>query len=247
MRFNLIMIALVFFTSCKEKKSINVQQIIDKSIEVSGGKNYEDFSLEFDFRKRHYASTLSEGNFDYSRITKDSINIIIDTYGNTKPFSRTRNNIAAKVADSMIPRIENSINSVNYFVLLPHGLNDAAVNKTLLGDSELKGQSYYKIKVTFDQQGGGEDFEDVYIYWVNKVTHKIDYLAYSFEVNGGGVRFREAYNERYVNGIRFVDYKNYKPTIKEVSVETLDTFFEKDELKLLSKIESENISVKLNP
>jgi len=79
--------------------------------------------------------------------------------------------------------------------------------------------SYYKLKVTFDQDGGGDDFDDTYVYFFNKATFKPDYLAYDFHVNGGGMRFREAYNERYVNGIRFVDYNNMKP-IDENSITT---------------------------
>ena len=246
MRINLILIALVLFTSCKEDQPITAQHIVNKSIETSGGKNYANFSMEFDFRKRHYISTLNNGNFEYSRITTDSVTTIIDAYGNAKPFSRTKNNSVESVLDSRIPRIENSINSVNYFVLLPYGLNDAAVNKTLLEGTTINGQAYYKIKVTFNQEGGGEDFEDVYIYWVNKATYKIDFLAYSFHVNGGGMRFREAFNERYVNGIRFVDYNNYKPSVKDARVEQLDRLFEKGQLKLLSKIETENVIVKIN-
>ncbi len=246
MRFKLLIISLLFLSSCNSKETITVQEIVDKTIEVAGGTNYNNFSMEFDFRKRHYTSVLNNGNFEYSRITKDSVNTTVDAFGNTKSFSRTLNKSVVKVADSLIPGIKNGINSVNYFVLLPHGLNDPAVNKTLLGEIELKGQSYYKIKVTFNQEGGGEDFEDVYIYWINKLTHKVDYLAYSYKVNEGGIRFREAYNERYVDGIRFVDYNNYKPNIKEVSVEQTDTLFEKGELKLLSKIESENVIVNVN-
>ena len=39
--------------------------------------------------------------------------------------------------------------------------------------------------------------------------------TYSYiESDGIGLRFREAFNERYINGIRFVDYNNYKPKLK---------------------------------
>lgn len=98
-------------------------------------------------------------------------------------------------------------------------MNDKAVNKLYLGKVLIKGNEYYKIKVTFNEEGGGEDFEDVFVYWVQTGTFKVDYLAYSYAVNGGGIRFKEAYNERFVNGIRFVDYNNCKPeNEKESSV-----------------------------
>jgi len=57
------------------------------------------------------------------------------------------------------------------------------------------------------------------------------------------MRFRAAYNERTVNGIRFVDYKNYKPNITDVTLYDLDTLYESEELELLSKIELENVRV----
>ena len=245
MRFSLSFVFLLFFFSCKQDQPVTAQYLVDKTIEVSGGSNYDNIVLEFDFRKRHYKSLIENANFNYSRITKDSVATIVDTYGNSTAFSRTKNNRIEIVPDSMIPRIENSINSVNYFVLLPKGLNDAAVNKTMLESTKIRGQVYHKIQVTFNQEGGGEDFEDVYVYWLNKDTYKIDYLAYSFKVNGGGMRFREAFNERYINGIRFVDYNNYKPKSKGASVQQLDLLFQQNELKLLSKIATENIAVNL--
>lgn len=86
----------------------------------------------------------------------------------------------------------NSVNSVHYFAYLPQGLNDKAVQKELLGEVVLKGEPYYKVRVTFAQEGGGNDYEDVFIYWFHKQKFTMDYLAYEFHVDGGGMRFREA-------------------------------------------------------
>jgi hypothetical protein len=68
-------------------------------------------------------------------------------------------------------------------------------------------------------------------------------LAYDFYVNDGGVRFRVAYNERYIKGIRFVDYENYKPMDDVTTIDNIDAKYESGDLELLSKIELENISV----
>ena len=120
--------------------------------------------------------------------------------------------------DSIANVYANSVNSVHYFANLPYGLNDPAVNKEFLGEVAIKDKEYYKIKVTFDQKGGGKDYEDIYLYWFNKETFKPDYLAYKFYVDGGGIRFRVAYNERYLGGIRFVDYENYEASREETSI-----------------------------
>jgi hypothetical protein len=116
------------------------------------------------------------------------------------------------------------------------------VNKKLLGETQIGGNKYYKVEVTFDEENGGEDFEDIYIYWINKETFRPDYLAYEFSTDGGGSRFREAFNERIINGIRFVDYKNYKAA-DTISVYNLEALFKSKELELLSTIQLEDISV----
>ena len=59
-----------------------------------------------------------------------------------------------------------------------------------------------------------------------------------------GTRFRGAYNERIVNGLRFVDYNNYKSGDESLDPLELDKAFETGKLKLLSKIELKNIVVK---
>ncbi|MEM9680995.1 MAG: DUF6503 family protein, partial [Bacteroidota bacterium] len=161
-------------------------------------------------------------------------------------FERFVNSTKMPVADSMAIKYSASVNSVHYFSILPYGLNDKAVNKTLIGEDTIKGKAYHLIKVTFSEEGGGEDYEDVFLYWVNKSTHKVDYLAYSYnEDDGLGVRFREAYNERYVEGLRFVDYNNYKPADEDHNLFELGRRFDEDSLKLVSKIELKQIKVHL--
>jgi len=238
--FFITFLSLLF--SCKSELP-TAQSIVDGAIEVSGGDAYQKFDLEYDFRGRHYISKRDKGDFQYQRITKDSVGTTIDIYSSQSALSRTINDEHVKISDSLAARIENSINSVNYFVLLPYGLNDAAVNKEYLRKTTINEIAYHKIKVSFKQEGGGKDFDDIYVYWINTESSKIEYLAYSFHVDGGGLRFREAYNERYISGMRFVDYNNFKPNDPDADLFDLDVLFEKGELKLLSKIETENITV----
>jgi hypothetical protein len=96
------------------------------------------------------------------------------------------------------------------------------------------------IEVTFKEDGGGSDFEDVYYYWVNQETHFIDYLAYSFKVNGGGVRFRAAFKPRVVDGIRFQDYVNFSAPVGTAIVD-LPAMYENNELEELSIIGTDNV------
>ena len=233
---------LILLFGCQQEP--DAQEFIDKAIEVAGGEAYSSFSLEYSFRDKTYLSKRNGGDFAYKRIAIDGTDTIHDTFSNSRPFERLVNGVPAKVADSMADRYSNSINSVNYFVFLPYGLNDEAVNKRYINKVQAMDKSFHLIEVTFDEQGGGKDFEDVYLYWINAETNKIEFLAYSFEVDGGGIRFREAFNERYIGKIRFVDYRNYKPESKEVKlVELLDHFME-GRLELVSTIATENIKMR---
>lgn len=244
-RIVIVLISLFFFLNCKKEKfqPETAQSIIDKSILVSGGEKFENSTIVFDFRDKHYLAKRDNGSFQLERHFKDSLLNIKDILNN-KGFKRFINESEVEVIDSMVPRYSASVNSVHYFSVLPYGLNAKAVNKTYLEKVKIKGKTYYKVKVTFSEEGGGEDFEDVFVYWFNSETYKVDYIAYSYNENEDlGMRFREAYNERFVNGIRFVDYNNYKPKNKKTSLLDLDKSFENNELELLSKIELKNIEV----
>lgn len=230
---------LVF--ACGTNDDVNV--IVDEAIKTAGGELFENTEIEFLFRDREYGYQKSNGTFEYVRIFKDSSHVVRDELTNDG-FIREIDGSQVDVIDSMAAKYSNSVNSVIYFALLPYGLNDAAVNKSHLGRVNLKNEEYHKIKVTFDQEGGGEDFQDVFIYWIGTADFKVDYIAYSYETEGGGIRFREAYNERMVGGIRFVDYINYKPK-GDVKLEETDVAYENGDLEELSRIELEDI--KVNP
>ncbi len=245
MRTLVMLIVIVFISSCKpEKKVLTAQEIIDKSIVASGADKLAVSAIDFDFRKRHYTAVRNKGKFSLIRITKNETTETKDILSN-KGFERYRNDEFISIPDSMATRYSGSVNSVHYFAVLPFGLNDAAVKKKLLREATVKGKTYYKIEVRFSEDGGGEDFDDVFVYWINKQDFKIDYLAYSYHVNGGGKRFREATNERIIEGIRFVDNTNYKAKNASTKLENLDKAFENSGLEKLSEINLENVQVEL--
>jgi len=241
----LILFCLILLSSCNEKEeTLSAQMIIDKAIQSSCNGNCENAIIEFTFRDKRYVSKRSGGNFRYERIFSDSSGVTEDALTNDG-FTRKNNSILIAVPDSMVTKYSNSINSVIYFSQLPFGLNAAAVKKKLLGEVEIKDEVYYEIRVSFEEEGGGKDFEDVFVYWVHKEKFTVDYLAYQYQVDGGGIRFREAYNPRVVNGIRFADYNNYKPSNLGIALIDLDTLFEQGALKLLSKIKTESVVVQI--
>jgi hypothetical protein len=231
------------FWSCTTSLT-DPQQIIDKAIVASGGEKYTNSTIEFDFRDRHYSAGRDGGKFSYERIFKDSTRTIHD-YVSNDGFKREIAGVAVEVADSMKVKYTSSTNSVIYFALLPYGLNDPAVQKKFLGETIMDDKAYYKIEVSFRQAGGGEDFQDMFNYWISKDDFNIGFLSYSFsesdEINS---RLRKGYNPRRIENVLFLDYINYKPKDNKVRFDQLEELYEKGELEELSKIELQNISVK---
>lgn len=239
---------LLVFSACSSRDSATAgkdgkaQAIIDQAIAAHGGEKFEDLQIAFDFRDRHYTATRQGGLFTYTRSFTDSTGQVEDRLDN-EGFLRKVNGRPVTLPEERKKAFTMSVNSVIYFALLPYGLNDPAVHKQYLGEATIRQQPYHKIKVSFAREGGGVDYEDVFIYWIHQKTHVLDYLAYSYLTDGGGMRFRAAYAPRQIGGLRFQQYINYEPLDKQAALADMDKLYESGQLKELSRIELENISV----
>ncbi|WP_093112449.1 DUF6503 family protein [Salinimicrobium catena] len=240
-----LLLLLIIFSSCNnEEKELTADAIIDKTIEKAGGERYKNAHVEFTFRNRSYTSDRNGGLYEFTRSFKDSLGEVKDVLNN-EGLKRYREGEEVKISDSLATLYANSVNSVHYFVQLPYGLHDAAVQKELVGQDTISGKPYYEIRVTFAQEGGGADHEDVYMYWVNKEEFTIDYFAYRFYVNDGGIRFRVAKDPRKIEGIRFVNYDNYKTDDLSTPLEDLDDLYEEGKLMKISEINNEILNVEV--
>ncbi len=245
MKFYSWFILAVFFISCQEESELSTaDQIVRQAIEKAGGDKYDKVSIEFKFRKNTYTSNRNNGFYKFTRLRRDSLGQIKDVLTNEgiKSFREEREVV---MPDSVSTAIAESVNSVHYFLQLPYGLADEAVNTELLGLDTINEKVYHEIQVTFKQEGGGADHEDVYMYWIEKDDFTVDYLAYRFFVNDGGIRFRKAVNPRVIKGIRFVDYENYKTDELSTPLDELDDLFQKGKLTKVSQIENEILKVEI--
>lgn len=240
MRLSILLFTFLIISCSKSESEFTAQQIIDKSIKASGADKVSQSKIKFTFRDKAYSANRNDGDFELTR-SFDSIKDVLTNNG----FTRFINGNELVLQDSIANNYKNSVNSVHYFSVLPFGLNDTAVQKEKLPSVEIKGQKYFKIEVRFSEEGGGEDFDDVFIYWINQKTFLIDYLAYEFHTNGGGFRFREVTSEEMIEGIRFVNYANYKPNKKINDVKEIDSLFIEESLTKVSTIDLENIEVEL--
>jgi hypothetical protein len=236
-----ILCAVLFITSCTEPDP-DAATLLDESIEAHGVNIMGNTQMDFNFRGIDYSVEREAGTFKYHRYLKignDSIHDILDNNG----FSRLKNDTLMKLPDSLSNRYRNSLNSVVYFAQLPYGLDSKAVHKRFVKKDTIANKVYNEIEVTFDENGGGEDHEDVFLYWINEETHFIDYLAYSFCEEECGFRFRESINRRTINGVTVQDYNNYKLDSMDFKLSELDAQFEAGRLTKVSTIELRRVVV----
>ena len=232
----------LFFLSCQSPKSENAQEIIQKALHQSGFDK-SSFSVDFDFRDYHYTLIRKPSFYSFSRSTIQKDVEVKDVMTSSKPLQRFIDGKMILLSDSLQRVYSNSLNPVMYFFQLPKPLQDTAAINELVGADVIHGETYWTLKVTFKEEGGGEDFQDEYRYWINQKNHEIDYLAYNYLTDGGGTRFRRAVNKRKIEGIFFQDYVNYKPFQKFEQLDSLPSLFEQEELQQVSLIENKNIRV----
>lgn len=244
--FVTLVVCAIQWTACTEDET-DPQRIVDRAIEAHGGADRLDGTIiQFDFRDRRFTMLHDGGHFRYERTFPDSSVRIQDVLTNDG-VSREIAGDRIVLSDSMRRSVTSGVNSVVYFALLPFKLNDPAVNKRYLGADSVRQDPYYKVEVTFEPEGGGRAYKDRFVYWFHRDRHTMDYFAYDFEEDGGGTRFREAVRPRRIGGLLFVDYINYTSDLIPSpgdSIEHYDRALEAGDVRVLSEINLENISVK---
>ncbi len=240
---NFQLLLLLALLSCAAPPS--AEEIVRRAIAASGTEKLKNAEVSFNFRNIAYQYQYRNGNFRYTRIQRDTIgNEVKDVLVNSG-LNRFVNDSLVTLEEEKSAAYSASVNSVIYFAFLPLPLNDNAVIKKYIGKVDIAQKSYFKLQVTFNADGGGEDYEDVFYYWFDTEDYSLDYLAYSYnEDDGKGVRFREAYNARNIDGVIIQDYRNYKPEEEDgFALADIDEAFKDGTLKLLSVIELEEVQI----
>jgi len=233
---------LIVLVSCQPTTDKKAQRIIDKAIQAHGQLRLTGSKINFTFRDKDYQASRTKDSYTYSRLFVDSTDIIEDILVNGKEFYRLMNDDTIKVKLENERKWSESLNSVLYFLQLPFLLNDTAVIKRYSGTIEINDMEYHIVKVNFTAENGGEDFDDEYLFWIDAESYLVDYLAYNYSTDGGGVRFREAYNRHTKGGILFQDYINHEVPLG-TDLDEIPKLFEEGKLKELSRIENTKVSV----
>lgn len=222
--------------------------VIDSARAAHEAPVLERAVVTFAFRGDHYRIRQDEGRFHYRRTYTDSQDRTVTEGLTNEDTYRVVEGDTVDLSASERDALHTTVNSVTYFALLPEPLGDPAVQPTYSGRDTIDGVPYHRVKVTFRQEGGGQDWEDEFMYWFRTDTYAMDYLAYAFGLGPDeetGTRFREAYNVRRRNGVRFADYYNY--TVDTLSADRLAHYpdlMARDALELVSRVEIDSVQVR---
>lgn len=236
---------ILLFSFCCSKCSTSTQNTAVKWIEKAniahGTTTLKEDNLRFTFREYQYGLTQKKHQKLYSRTRIIGSDTLTDTLLNGRDFRRWINDHPVSVSDSLKQLYAASINSVLYFIQLPEVLNDKAVQSAYMGEVTILGEPYVSLKVTFQQEGGGEDYQDEYRYWIHQKTHLIDFLAYRFYSGKGGTRFRKVSHRERVNGMVFQDYENFSSPTPFPPLDSIANLYTKGKLKKVSDIQQKEI------
>ena len=249
----LFLFILVLSSACQTDKKtqaddegsagiLSADDIIQKAIEASGKQKVSDHRIVFEFRDKTYVSEGICGQFKFTRI--DTSKQVKDVFFKDRLQRKVKGKVV-QLADTTATSIKSTINSVNYFVHLPYRLKDGAVKAKRLADDTIADTFYYQLQVKFSKDGGGKDHQDIYRYWFDKKDYSMDYLAYKFYTNDGGMRFRVKKAEKKMKGIVFQDYENLKPKADSLSFSNISEAYKEDRLEKVSKIITQPVSVAL--
>lgn len=219
--------------------------LLDSAIVLTGTDRLADAELAFRFRDGRYTyARTPDGLFRYTRTRIDSAGAEQSDALDNAGLTRTTDGTPVRLSAKRQAAYASSVNSVIYFAFLPWALADEAARPRYEGLDTLGGRPYHRLRVTFTEEGGGADYDDEFLYWLDVADLGLDYLAYSYAVDGGGVRFREAFNERAVDGLTVRDYRNYAAEPDgSVPLPEMAGAFAAGELKLVSVIELEDVEV----
>ena len=223
------------------------EQLIDRAIDAHGMGGWDTLvRAGFTFRERSYGVERQGGSYRYTRTFTDSLGHRMEDVLTNEGLKRTQDGKPVALSEQDSTDYVGSVNSVRYFFMLPHGLRDPAVQTRVLDTVTIDGEPYDRLEVTFERDGGGTDFDDVYHYFLDRRTGELDYLAYNFAVEEGGLRFRRAINKRRVGGVLVQDYVNYGVDGEERDISKVVERYRAGELPELSRIVNTEVRIEGN-
>lgn len=197
-------------SSAVDAEPVKELEVVARAIEHHGGEKFQGTETELDICSKsgcfHVLARVNGSEFLYEvegrtpqgerrvRMTNDTTEVWLDG-----AEVRPKETEIQAFRDWSMARV--------YFCFLPYRLNDDSVWKEDRGTELWGDKSLRRVRVTFEA-GSSTDASDVYNYWFNEETGRLEQFAYSYQGNPGGARFRRLENFRRVGGLLFFDQIN---------------------------------------
>ncbi len=201
--------------------------LLDRARAHHGSALLDRAEVSFQFRGTPFVLRRDGGRFRYARTTTDSLGRTVEDVVDNDGTHRFVDGAPVPLDSAEAARTETAVNSVAYFALLPAPLADPAVRARRLTPERVGGRDYDRVEVTFAQDGGGQDHQDRYVYWLRQSDGEVGHYAYTYDVTPGdtaraatGTRFRVPLGSRRVGGVLFQDWRN----LSADSLERLEAF-----------------------
>jgi len=232
--------------SAATEAQVEHNAIVDRAIAHHGGEAYEHSEASLDVCSKsgcfHVETRTLKNRFEFEVAGKAS--------GRQREVSSAGGTTTVKI-DGETVAVDAAAKQRNidwamariYFCFLPYRLNDPGVFKKDLGLTDWAERKLHRIKVTF-AAGSSTDASDEYMYWFDPETARLEYFAYTYDDNGGGLRFRRAINHRRFGGILFFDQENFGTEGAGLSVDLIDEAFVRNQLRHVSTVRLQDIEVR---
>jgi len=244
---------LLILAGCQSSSSPPpASHIIDRAIAAHGGSVLDHATMTFTFRGTSFRlAHRRNGRFHYRRTLTDSLGrSVVEGLTNDGPY-RVIDSDTTTLSPDGRTEVETAVNSVAYFARLPAPLDDPAVQPSYSGRDTIDGTPYHRVRVTFQQEDGGSDWEDVFLYWFQTDSSTMDYFAYAYGLGGDedtGTRFRAADNVRRRGGVRIADYDNYTAdTLSPNEMHRYPDLLAQDALTHVSRVVLDSVQVRPIP
>ena len=243
--FGLVLTLVASWAWAEGGEPVERLDVIERAIAFHGGRLYAHSEIRLRTCSKSGCSRViarvDGGKFDYS-VSGTSQGSALEVRATNDQVEVQRDGVAVAVAPEKQQVYRDWAMAKVYFSFLPYRLDDPGVFKQDLGLVTWGDRQLHKVKVTFEA-GSSTDASDEYMYWLDPDTAQVELFAYSYDNNGGGLRFRRAVNDRRVGGILFFDQENLGVEGPDLSVDAIDADYVRDKLRPVSTVRLEEITV----
>lgn len=225
--------------------------LIDRVRAAHGSDRLDQAELAFAFRGVPFTAWRDGGRFRYARTLTDSAGRAVEEVVDNDGAHRLVDGAEVPLSETDRQRVATAVNSVVYFALLPAPLADPAVRARRLAPDTLGGRLYERLEVSFARDGGGADWEDRFVYWVDAERGTMDFLAYTYRTdpadttrNETGSRFRTVLDAGVIGGVRVQDYVNLTADSVGTEIERYGDLYEAGRTWEVSRVVLDSVRVR---